>query len=81
MVLVNDNVFTKFGLIQSNHSQDVEQKQNYDGMREYQNDRTMDLQIQYSPNFFQSLAEKGKQQWIEKNECDGINTCTCILKF
>ena len=59
-------MFTKFGLIQSNHSQDVEQKQNYDGMREYQNDRTMDLQIQYSPNFFQSLAEKGKQQWIEK---------------
>ena len=34
VVLVNDNVYTKFGLIQSNHSQDVEQNPNYDGMRE-----------------------------------------------
>ena len=58
-------MYTKFGLIRSNHFRDVEQKQNYDGMRESQNDRTMDLQIQYSCNFFQSVAEKGKQQWIE----------------
>ena len=28
--LVNDNVFTKFGLILSIHSQDIEQKQNSD---------------------------------------------------
>ena len=33
VVLVNDNVYTKFGHIQSNHSQDVEQKQNYENER------------------------------------------------
>ena len=32
--LVNNNVYTKFGLIQSIHSQDIERKQNYDGMTE-----------------------------------------------
>ena len=31
-------------------------------------------------SFFQSGAEEleGKQQWIEKNECDGINTIMYI---
>ena len=28
--------------------------------------------------FFQSGTEEGKQQWIEKNECDGINTIMYI---
>ena len=28
--------------------------------------------------FFQSGAEEGKQQWIEKNDCDGINTIMYI---
>ena len=29
-------------------------------------------------SFFQSGAEEGKQQRIEKNECDGINTIMYI---
>ena len=32
--LVNDNMYTKFGLIPSIHSQDIERKLNYDGMTE-----------------------------------------------
>ena len=51
-------------------------------MTERENDRTMDVTGQI---FFQSGAEEGKQQWIEKNECDGINTIMYIkilsLKF
>ena len=51
-------------------------------MTERENDRTVDVTGQI---FFQSGAEEGKQQWIEKNECDGINTIMYIkilsLKF
>ena len=32
--LVNDNVYTKFGLNRSIHFQDIEQKLNYDGLTE-----------------------------------------------
>ena len=35
--LVNVNVYTKFGLILSSHSQDIEWKQNVHGMTESQN--------------------------------------------
>ena len=34
VTLVNDNVYTKFGLIRSIHFQDIEQKLNYDQMTE-----------------------------------------------
>ena len=44
-------------------------------MTEWENDRTMDAIGQI---FFQSGTEEGKQQWIEKNECDGINTIMYI---
>ena len=37
--LVNDSMHTKFGLILSIHSQDIEQKPNYEGMTERENDR------------------------------------------
>ena len=46
--LVKDNVYTKFGLIQSIHSQDIEQKSNYDGRTERMKERQTGL-IQYSP--------------------------------
>ena len=36
--LVNVDVYTKFGLILSSHSQDIEGKQNVHGMTEPQND-------------------------------------------
>ena len=36
--LVNVDVYTKFGLILSSHSQDIERKQNVHGMTEPRND-------------------------------------------
>ena len=36
--LVNVDVYTKFGLILSSHSQDIEWKQNVQGMTEPRND-------------------------------------------
>ena len=46
-------------------------------MTEWENDRTMDVTGQI---FFQSGAEEGKQQWIEKmNVMESIQSC--ILKF
>ena len=47
--LVNMNAYIKFGDILSNFSQDIERKQNYDGMT---------IQIKYSPPPFQSGAIK-----------------------
>ena len=40
--LVNDNVYTKFGLILSIHSQDIEQKPNYDRMTERMTEKQND---------------------------------------
>ena len=40
--LINVNVYTKFGKILSFHSQDIERKENYDGITELQNDRMTD---------------------------------------
>ena len=47
--LVNINAYIKFDEILSICSQDIEWKQNYDGMMDGQNEIT---QIQYSPHFF-----------------------------
>ena len=52
--LVNDNVYTKFGLIQFIHSQDIEQKPKYVGMTERETDRITERQtgqIQHNPTF------------------------------
>ena len=40
--LVNDNVYTKFGLNRSIRFQDIEQKLYYDGMTEYPSNRITD---------------------------------------
>ena len=42
VALVNGNVYTKFGLNPSIHSQDIEPKPNYAGMTQRENDREND---------------------------------------
>ena len=55
--IVNDNVYTNIGLNPPICSQDIEQKPNYDGMTEKENDRDNDGQGESSiAPLFQSRA-------------------------